>query len=133
MKRYSLRSQGIGMLLILILEYILGMISNIFISLPKDGSRGQLWQSAWSQIPIAAHIIIGYLLILGSLILIIRSFMKKDHIWKIASVGGFISIFIAALTGATFITSQQNIYSFMMSLGFMIAFLSYASGIYFTK
>lgn len=129
----SLRFQAVGVIVALTLQFILGMVANLFVRFPENGSPQQFWKFAWSQLPVAVHIIIGFALLLGSLTLVIRSFIKKDSIWKIVSTIGFLSILIAVYGGVSFIPSQKDTFSFLMALGFIAAFLSYVIGIYLTR
>jgi hypothetical protein len=80
MENNSLRKQGIGMIAILTIQYLIGMASNIFVKFPNSSNQGLLWEFAWKQLPIAFHIIIGILLILGSIVLFIRSIVSKNKL-----------------------------------------------------
>ena len=51
--RRVLRSQGLGMLFALTVQYILGMIANLFVQFPDTTVEGQLWEFAWTQISLA--------------------------------------------------------------------------------
>ena len=121
------------MIIALILQYLLGIASNLFTQFPDTKDAGRLWLYAWSQTSLALHIILGLLLLFGSIILIIRALIKRDFIWIIASVVGFLAIIGSVIAGAIFITSQSNVYSFAMSVGFIVALLSYFLGVYKSK
>ena len=132
-KTVSLKKHGIVMIIALILQYFLGMASNLFTQFPDIKDAGRLWLYAWSQTSLALHIILGLLLLFGSIILIIRALIKRDFIWIIASVVGFLAIIGSVIAGAIFVTSQSNVYSFAMSVGFIVALLSYFFGVYKSK
>jgi len=132
-RKETLKTHGIVIFILLILQYLLGMFTNLFIQFPQDKHDGQLWEFAWKQIPIAAHIIIGILLLIGALVLVVRSIRQKNKQWIIISSIGAISILIAGVSGAIFIPTQTATYSFVMSLSFIIAFVSYSLGIYRSK
>ena len=132
-KTISLKKHGIGMIIALILQYLLGIASNLFTQFPDTKDAGRLWLYAWSQTSLALHIILGLLLLFGSIILIIRALIKRDFIWIIASVVGFLAIIGSVIAGAIFVTSQSNVYSFAMSVGFIVALLSYFFGVYKSK
>lgn len=129
----TLKPFGILMLLLLTLQYLLGMIANLYIEFPEEKNRGKLWEFAWKQLPLAVHISIGYLLLLGAIVLIILSIRQKNKSWIIASSVGAIAILIAGATGAIFITAQKEIYSYIMAVSFIAAFVAYGWGLYATK
>ena len=68
----------------------------------------------------------------GALVLIIRAVMIKDRRWIIFSSFGLLGILVAGGSGATFIPTQSDIYSYTMSLAFMVALISYGCGLYFS-
>jgi hypothetical protein len=125
----KLKKHAGGLLIALTLQYILGMITNLFVKFPKINSEGKIWEFAWSQLPLAGHIIIGLLILFGSLILMIRAILSKNMIWRTASVIGFIAVLLSGVSGATFVVSQSDGYSFSMSVGFIVAFIAYFWGI----
>ena len=129
-KNLSLKKQGIGMVIALIIQYLLGMITNLFVQFPDTKNEGKLWLYAWSQTSLALHIVLGILLLLGSVILLIRAFVRKDGAWILASTLGFLTILGSGIAGAIFVTKQSDVYSLAMALGFIVAFLSYFWGIY---
>jgi hypothetical protein len=129
-KDASLKKQGIFMLIVLVLQYILGMTANLFVTFPQTKNEAALWEFAWSQLPIAAHIIVGSLLLIGGITLFVSSIVHKNKNWIVASTIGALALIFAGYSGSRFIPTQIDAYSFTMSLGFIIAFVSYAWGVY---
>ena len=132
-KKDTLKMHGIGMLVLLTLQYLLGMFTNMFVQFPDTKQEGALWEFAWKQFPLAAHIIIGFLLIIGAFALITTSIKQRNKPWIIASIIGYIGIQTAASAGSLFIPSQQNLYSYVMAVAFIIAFISYGWGVYSSR
>src|SRR5258708_2654539 len=97
----TLKTQGIAMIIILAIQYILGMTANLFAKFPESASAGQLWEYAWSQFSIASHIIVGLLLLVGAIVFVVRSILAKDKKWIVFSTIGLVAIFIAGFSGAT--------------------------------
>ena len=128
-QKNSLNKLGFGMIIVLIVQYVLGMFTNLFEQFPDGNQIGQLWDFAWSQFPIAAHIIIGSVLLIGSIVFVIRAVRQKNKFWIMASVIGCFGILIAGMSGAMFIPTQNDSYSYLMSIFFLVAFLSYVFGI----
>lgn len=132
-KEGRLKPHALVILVLLILQYLLGMATNLFVQFPQNQHEGQLWEFAWKQLPLASHIILGVLLVIGSLVLLIRSILQKNRRWIISSAVGFLAILIAGMAGSLFIPSQMAVYSFVMALCFIIAVLAYCIGIYVSR
>jgi hypothetical protein len=129
----SLRIQGMFLLGALLIQYALGMYVNLFISFPQNVTEGQLWEFAWSQKPLAAHILLAILILLGAIVALVRAVLYKHKKWIIANSIGLVGVLAAGASGAVFIPSQTNAYSYSMSLAFLVAILSYAWGLLGSK
>ena len=122
-------------LLVLVLEYILGMYTALFVQFPDSLVNGNAWSWSMSQSPvIMAHVFLGTLLVVGSLLALGFSIASKSKIAIRASVVGLVAILIAYLSGSTFLANvQSDGYSFSMSLGFLGALFSYGAAYYLTR
>lgn len=129
-KTAKLRQQGLGLIIGLSLQFILGIITNLYIKFPDTSNRNDLWHTIWSNVASAAHAVLGILLVLGSLTLLVRSLRKSDSTWKIASVIGFVGILVAGFSGSQFVSTQNDAYSLAMALGFIVAVIAYAWGLF---
>ncbi len=109
------------------------MFTNLFVQFPEGEHKGQLWEFAWRQLPLALHIIVGLALLFGTIALIVRAVKLKNRLWTIASSIAALAILAAGIGGAAFIPSQTDAYSFMMAIGFMIALLAFGWGLYTSK
>ena len=128
MKKY-----GIWMLALLAIQYILGVITNLFVKFPDTQNPSALWEFAWKQIPTALHIILGFTLLFLSIKIVIVATKKKVKNWLLPAWAGFISILLAFINGAAFIDEQKDIYSFLMALFFITTVASYVWGMYKSK
>jgi hypothetical protein len=124
-----LRIQATWLIAALVVQYALGMYTNLFVPFPDGTSGGAAWTFAWSQWPLAAHIALGLGLLLGGSVLAVRSFRRSSRSWRAASLVGLISLVLAVLSGVFFIPAQTDLYSYSMSLLFVIAVLAYAWGL----
>ncbi len=129
----SLNKQALGMLIGLIVEYLLGMSTNLFVKFPESGNEGVMWQFAKSQLLFNLHMYWGTLLLVGAVVLYIRAFLRKNKTWKIASGLGLASIIFAFIAGSSFVGNQNDMYSLVMAVAFLAAFLSYGWGLYKTR
>ncbi len=126
----GLRVHGILMILLLAVQYILGMINNFFVNFPQSGQPETMWRYAASQASEISHIFLGLLLFVSAVILVIRAIRARNRSWIIASTIGLIGIMSAIYGGVTFIPSQNDQLSFVMAVAFMVAFLAYSWGVY---
>jgi len=129
----GLRTNAIVMIALLVIQYALGMIANMFVQFPDTTEPGQLWEFARTQFPTLAHILIGTLLVLVAVIFIIRAVRAHNGTWIASSVFGLIGILGAYWGGVTFVSTQVDAYSMVMALAFIIAFLAYGWGLYTSR
>ena len=129
----SLQIHGTVLSLALVVQYALGMYVNLFISFPTHATDTQLWEFAWSQKPLAAHILLAILILLGALVALVRAIWYREGRWIIANSIGLVAIVAAGASGAIFIPSQTDAYSYAMSFTFLIAIFSYVWGLFSSK
>ena len=114
----------------LILQFILGMTLNLFVTFPTipAGSSEQVYFNAIFTTPfLLEHFIVGIGLLLGSIWIFIAAIYSKLRNLLILAALGFISILTAYISGFEFLLSgfQNNFFSFAMSIAFIIALFSY--------
>jgi hypothetical protein len=126
----GLRTHAIFTIGFLVIQYALGMVTNLYVQFPDTNQADQLWAYARSQFPAAAHIVIGLLLLVSAVIFVIRAANKNNRGWIASAVAGLIGIMIAIYGGVTFTSAQVDVYSLVMALGFIVAFLAYGWGLY---
>ena len=139
----ALEVRGFFMLALLVLQFIAGMTLDIFIKLPGNhpGMAGSVLTRyaqtfAWSitnggGIALTLHVILASVLVLGSVAALGFSIAAKNKAWIIAAVFGLLGVLSAFLNGLEFVSTNLDKHSFAMAMAFMIAFVSYALGIYF--
>ena len=129
----GLRTHAVFMIVLLVLQYILGMVANMYVQFPDTTQPGQLWEFARTQFATGAHILIGTLLVVGAIIFVIRAALQKSGGWIASSVLGLISLLIAFFAGVTFVTFQVDAFSLVMALAFIAAFIAYGWGLFATR
>ena len=125
----GLRMQATGMLVGLSLQYILGMITNLFVKFPETGTASDFWGFVWRQGLIIAHIVIGTGLLFGAIGLVIRSVRGHQRGWIMSSGIGLVMVVLAYIGGVTFVPTQADGFSLLMALATLAAFLAYAWGL----
>lgn len=121
----AVRATFLVTLVLLVIQYMLGMIANLEVQLPA----GNAWSWAFQHSPIILlHIILGTLLVVMALVAVILSIVARHPAGIIASSAGLALLIFAWLSGREFLATQQNTASLWMALGFMGAFIAYLLG-----
>ena len=128
-----LKSHVIGMIILLIIQYILGMLTNLYVQFPEGGTVGQNWEFMHGQWLVWAHLITGTLIVIGTISLYVRAVKLKNKIWKIAGGIAAGSAILAWVCGEEFVSRQQDIYSLAMSIFFIVALVALGGGLYYAK
>jgi hypothetical protein len=139
-----LRFLALVALLLLAVEFLFGMIVNLFVQIPSplpgttSASRGLLqglgWSLAQTSMPILlAHVVLGLALVLLSLSLLVLSLVARQGRWVVVSLVAAVGITIASLSGTGFVVTGAPASSLVMSIGFLLSLGSYAMGYYITR
>ena len=108
-----LRRMSLGMALALLVQYALGMVVNLYVTLPARDHGGGILAAvgrAFANGPaaVAIHAGLGLLLIVGSINLVVRSVQSRHRVLIWLSSVSLLSILGAALNGAAFVNSGSN-------------------------
>jgi glucan phosphoethanolaminetransferase (alkaline phosphatase superfamily) len=138
MDKVKLRGQSIGLLSMLGIQFILGMVLNLFVQLPKihSGTSGNFFSRfvhgfGWAitiggGIVLTLHVLVAIGLLLGSLALLARAIAVRNKPWIIGSAIGALGVITALTNGLAFIGYNQNATSFVMAMGFFVAATAYS-------
>jgi hypothetical protein len=127
----KLRSQSLGLLTMLSIQFILGMVLNLFVELPKNASVGSILSHG--GVVLVLHILVAVGLLLGSLALIFRASTAHSKSWLIASIIGALGVFVALTNGLAFIFNDDDVTSFIMALSFIVAATAYSTTLSFAE
>ena len=117
-----LRGSSLGALVMLILQFALGIGVNLYIS-PAKGGFGE----AFSNGPLLAiHAILGLLLILAAISQLVLAIRVRHTAMIALSAIALIAIAVAASSGASFLSDQAEGSSLGMALATAVAMLCYA-------
>ena len=106
----------------LAIQFLLGMYINLYVNFPTGGPAAD-WSFAWHTWPVAAHIILGTLILLFSINTLVQAIRLKNRHWiKFASIG-VAAMLLSVLGGERFITTQNDLGSYFMSFGFLVGIL----------
>ncbi|EZQ01619.1 MULTISPECIES: hypothetical protein [Acidianus] len=121
-----------AILIILIIEFIVGMWLNLFAAFPQFNFSSMMnFMASGSMGMLMLHIALG--VILGILGIALLMFIPERG--RLFSIIGLISIIIAGINGLFFMYTgfSNNYYSFFMALFWVISIVSYSMVIQFTK
>jgi hypothetical protein len=132
-------------LVLLAVQFIDGMLVNLFVTLPAvhPGAnnsnyflgvvQGVIWALTHGTLYLLIHVAIGWLLFLLALILLGLAILSRRHAWIISSILGLLFIIGAGFNGASFLNYGQNFSSLLMSILFLLSVIAYAVGFYVTR
>ena len=119
----------IGANVSLVIQFLLGMYVNMYVEIPRSGPAAQ-WSFAWHSLPVAAHILLGTFILLAGVSTLVRSIRMKNRHWIIAASIAVAGVLMSVLGGERYITTLNDIASYFMAVGFLIALLALNWGLY---
>lgn len=130
----AFRWVNLALLALLVPQFVLGMITNIYLSFPGKLNAGKAWDFALSQPVIAAHITLGSFIVIVSAVAIVIGIISRRPLAVVVSVLGFILVLLAWYSGEEFLVDEQsNLPSISMAFAFLAALIVYAFGYYATS
>jgi hypothetical protein len=110
---------------------VLVVYTALFVAFPDSLVNGNAWEWAMQRPVIVAHMLVGTLLVVSALVALGFGIAMKSKAAVGAAVVGLLSMVIAYMYGAMFLTNvQANGYSFNMSLAFIATLLAYGYAVY---
>lgn len=126
-----LRRGSLAVLVLIAVEYAIGMYVNLYVTVPKADRGGSLG-AAISNGPAALslHVVVGLLLGLGALGVLVQSVMCRRWLIVCLSAAGLLALAFASVAGTGFTSTGDNSASMAMSVLTGIALLCYAANLY---
>ena len=116
-----LRGASMGLMVMLILQFGLGIGVNLFIT-PKKGGMGE----AFTNGPLLAlHSILGLLVLVAAIGLLVRAIMARHRVVITAAAIGLGAVLGAAINGVFFLKNGANGSSMGMAVSGLVAMLCY--------
>jgi len=138
----QLRITFLAALVMLIIQFLLGMAVNLFVKIPTDhpGSnppeyfsgvaQSVTWAILHGHILLVLHALFGLLLVVAALLTLVTGIQTRRRGIVLSSVFGFIGILGAGFNGGSFLNYHQDFSSMIMAIGFAIAVVAYSAGLY---
>jgi len=110
--------------LLLIIEFIIGMAVNLYISIPEP-IKGPFFMSS-DATPLLVHIVLGALVAILGVLIFFVALMRGSRRDIIFTAFAFIFVVTAAISGLLFLFDGQNpVFSLLMAVFFIFAFSAY--------
>ena len=138
----ELRQGYLGALITLVAQFLLGMVTNLFVDIPRNhpganppeyfsGVAGNvIWAifhgpSLW----LAAHAILGLLLVAFGFRLLVPAIRSHHRPTAITAIVGAIAMLGAGFNGGSFLNYHEDFSSMIMASFFAIAVIAYVVGL----
>jgi ACR3 family arsenite efflux pump ArsB len=128
-RQAGLRQANLAVLMVLIVQFALGMGVNLYVTLPAAGHPGH---ASWfgNGALLALHSALGMLLILAAIFVLVRAIMARNAAIIVTSAAGLVAILLAAFFGSGFTDKLTDGYSIGMAIAFAVALACYAIGLF---
>ncbi len=126
-------------LLLLAVQFIIGMWMNLFAVFPSIGSTFFMYGMMHGMMRVMlavpelmVHMMLGILIGIVSLLILMAFAMGRNYVLLLLSVIASLSVLIAGISGIEFMFSgfANNTLSFIMSMGFLFTIISYSIILY---
>jgi hypothetical protein len=129
----AFRAVVLTLLALLIPQFVLGMITNLYLPFPGKLNAGKAWGFALSQPVIYAHIALGSLIVILAVIAIVVGIVSRRRLAVVTSMLGLLLVSLAWFSGEEFLVQgQSNLPSVSMAFSFLAALIVYAVGYHLT-
>jgi hypothetical protein len=112
-----------GMVILLLAQDVLGVAYNLYGTAPTATKSVKVFSSPL----LGAHVILGTLLFLLSIVVVVTSIRARERVATIASTVGVISIFAAGANGSAFAQDGASEHSMAMAVLTAVAVLCYTT------
>ena len=128
-RQARLRQASLAIVIVLILQFALGISVNLYVTLPAAGHPGHA--SWFGNGPLLAlHAALGMFLVLAAIFVLVRAIMARNATLIVTSAAGLVAIGLAFFFGSSFTSKLTNGYSLGMARAFAAALACYIIGLY---
>jgi hypothetical protein len=130
-----LRGASMGALVMLIIQFAIGMIVNLYATIPAGDKGSGFWTAIGRALgdgpaSLTVHAILGLLLVVTSASLVVRAAASRLVPVIVTSSVGLLAVLGAAASGARFVSTGLNSASVSMALLTALAMLCYAVSLF---
>ena len=141
-ERLRLRDQFLGNVVFLMIQFLLGMAINLFVTIPRDHpganppeyfagvAQSVTWAILHGHLLLILHASLGLILVVNSAALLVRAIrMRARNLITVTAFGAF-AVLAAGFNGGSFLNYNEDFSSMLMASFFAVAVVSYAEGFY---
>jgi len=122
----GVRRVSLAALIMLVVQYGLGIILNLYIAVPaSDAHAGLMQEIASGPLMLTVHALLGLALIGAALVLLVRAVRLGDRVIAVLAAAGLTAIGGAFAPGEIFVRNGQSAASLAMALLTGVALLCY--------
>jgi lysylphosphatidylglycerol synthetase-like protein (DUF2156 family) len=126
----GVRRVSLAALIMLVVQYGLGIILNLYIAVPaSDAHAGLMQEIASGPFMLTVHALLGLALIGAALVLLVRAVRLGDQVIAVLAAAGLTAIGGAFASGEIFVRNGQSAASLAMALLTAVALLCYISAL----
>jgi hypothetical protein len=126
--RRGLRQVSAAALVMLVLQYGLGMILNFYVGIPAaDAHAGIVTEITTAPLALTAHALLGVCLVGTAILAVARASAMRDRFLALLAAAGLAAIIGAFVAGEMFVKNGQDSTSFVMAMLTGAALLSYVA------
>jgi hypothetical protein len=145
MARQGMRDQFLGTLIFLMIQFLLGMAVNLFVTIttnhpganPPEYFGGVVQSVTWAilhgHILLVVHASVGLLLVLNALGLLVAAIRGRQRDLITVTSFGLFGVLAAGFNGGSFLNYNQDFSSMIMAAFFAIAIAAYAAALYVAR
>jgi hypothetical protein len=139
-----MRDQFLGTMIFLIVQFLLGMAVNLFVTIPTNHPgasppeyfggvvQSVTWAILHGHILLVIHASLGLLLVLNALGLLLAAIRARQRDLITVTAFGLFGVLAAGFNGGSFLNYNQDFSSMLMAFFFAVAVVSYAVGLFAT-
>jgi hypothetical protein len=128
-RQAGLRQASLAILIVLIVQFALGIGVNMYVTLPGAGRPGHSSFFGNGAL-LAIHAALGMFLMLAAIFVLVRTIMARNVTPIVTSAAGLAVILVAAFFGSGFTSKLTDGYSLGMAMATAVALVCYAAGLY---
>jgi len=122
----GVRRVSVAALIMLVVQYGLGIVLNLYIAVPaSDATAGLTQEIATGPLMLTVHALLGLALVGAALVLLVRAVRLGDRVIAVLAAAGLTAIGGAFASGEIFVRNGQDTASLAMALLTGVALLCY--------
>jgi hypothetical protein len=139
----ELRQAYLGTMITLVVQFMLGMATNLFVQIPTDHPgayppeyfSGVAQSVTWAilhgpSIWLLLHAVLGLLIVLSAFGLLFRTVRTRNRLAITTSVIGALAVLAAGFNGGSYLNYHEDFSSMIMATCFAIAVTAYLVGLF---